>query len=217
MKKDVIDKKIAYILRKLSELEHISLEDDSNNVTKLYGKYLKLLVQMENIASLDSLLNGNCYFYALGLPMPVEFKKMYSLLTNHDYRVNIGELGGYKDLYTVINPVKSIYHFNNLIEALNADLDFLKIKQYESSIDELPKHGGFKIMIFSDDDRKKGDYHLARQSQNGIWTHKIGYYNKEIVKTSDILGYMDNFNRKQDTNYEYVKTLELVKPVIYRK
>ena len=216
MKKDIMDKKINYILKKLIELRHVSLQVDDKNITKLYGKYLKLLVQMENIAPLKELLHGNCYFYALGLPIPSEFRYKYSALTTFDFQVNVGDISNYQSLFTALNPVTTMYYYQNLLDALKSDLDFLKIKQYASDINDTPKHEGFKIAIFSDNDRKRGDYHFARQTKNGVWLQKFGYYNG-IIKTDNILDYMDDYNKKQDTNYEYVKTLELVKPVIYRK
>ena len=91
-----------------------------------------------------------------------------------------------------------------LLDKFYADMDFLKIKVFNSRINAEPCHGGYKIFIFSDTIIKStGDFHFVRRNADGTLSHRNGYGGniKKIKSLRDV-----------DKKYELVRTLEIVKP-----
>lgn len=213
MKKETINRKINNTLNMVRNFDGTSPFNNYERLMNLYRKYLKLQVMSENIPKDYVLSKGNCYFYALGLPIPDIFYQKYWELYGNIWQINVGEVG--KD-YRILTNKLALYKYRYLLEALYADLETLKIKSYECNIDSMPTHNGFKIAIFSYNNSWKGDYHFVRQNPDGTWMQKLGY-SPYISSCKNILEFIDDYNRKKDTDYEYVKTLELVKPVIYHK
>ena len=66
------------------------------------------------------------------------------------------------------------------------------------------------------ENNKRYDYHFVRQNSDGSWSSKLGY-EECIVKSDNPLNYLNDNIYDVSTNYEYVKTLELVKPSIKRQ
>lgn len=217
MTREEIEKRINYIFKQLESIQIITDFDKLHKeVLKLYFEYLKLLVQIQPVIpkreDRKNLINGNCYLYALDLPIPNIFKQKYEKFHDNIFGFNVGEIGNYQ-----FDGQDQNYKYPNekvLLDALGADLEFLKIKSYESDIKAHPSHGGFKVAIFLDAYNYPNDYHFARQDRFGIWTQKDGWYCEKITSTRDIIRNVGNFNIEEDTDYLYVKTLELVKPSI---
>lgn len=203
-------------------LELASLIMDDNLVSKvanteirrLYREYLKLYVQVSRMIPEydDGKFKGNmnCYFYALDLSLPNVFKNSFERITGIPFCTNIGELSALK--YFSNNFI--IPTSTDLLDYVYTDLDTLKINVYDSAINMLPRHEGYKIAIFMENN-KRHDYHFARQNSDGSWSSKIGY-EECIVKSDNPFNYLNENLFEVKTNYEYIKTLELVKPSIKR-
>ena len=67
------------------------------------------------------------------------------------------------------------------------------------------EHGGYKISLYESSD----DFHFIRQNEDGTWSHKLGY--------SDLVERIDNPSKYLFDEYECIKTLEIVKPVLRKK
>ncbi len=200
------------IINQINELYNTlkNLEINSQNnfimqakIIDIYRQYLQLLVQIQNpIPHLEDnyqLQNGNCYFYALALPIPSYFKKIYQK-TASAFTLNVGELSNTFNYYP--------FNSKDVLEYLYADLEYLKIKYYASNIKDNPQHNGYKIALFVDE--YEPDYHFMRQNIDGTWSQKYGY-NGSILITPHVNDFL-----LDSPHYEYVKTLEIVKPTIRR-
>jgi len=171
---------------------------DANQINDLYIEYLKLSVQLGTNSPLyskdfDKYLYCNCYCYALGLTLPSIIKLLYKHSTKDDMGHTIGFIS------------KKDYKFdiNTILENLYMDLDTLKISVYDSDITKSPEHGGYKISLYLENNGE--DFHFIRQNINGLWSDKLGYTN--IIRDLDT-------PKPPNFNYEYVKTFEIVKPII---
>ena len=184
----------------IDEERETRIKSDIHNIYKMY---LKICVCLDK-KTID-FNNGkwpyenNCYCYAMNFRKPKIFQDIYTEIFYEFFSVSLGEIGG-------VN-LPRMFNEDDLFNSLYADFDTLKIKSYESSLEENPKHGGYKISIYMRDtqDYYKPDYHFVRQNSNGLWSEKDGY-NESIYL-------VDNPNKlKNRPNYRYIKTLELVKP-----
>ena len=99
---------------------------------------------------------------------------------------------------------------SDLLDYVYTDLDTLKIKAYDSGINIPLHHNGYKIAIFMENN-KRSDYHFVRQNIDGSWSSKIGY-EECIVRSDNPIDYLNDNIYGIKTDYELVKTLELVKP-----
>ena len=198
-----MERKLADIFLELTSLlknRELTKEVANKEIRKLYREYLKLYVKLNRMIPEfdDGKFKGNvnCYFYALDLPLP--------------FCTNLGEISGLEFFdYKFSNPTSS-----DLLDYVYTDLDTLNIKAYDSAINMSPKNNGYKIVIFMEVN-KDYDYHFVRQNIDGSWSSKLGY-KKCVVKMYNPLDYLnDNINHDR-TSYEYIKTLELVKPSIKR-
>ena len=212
-----INYKIADIFLELTSLlenEELTKSVANKEIRRLYREYIKLYVKISRmIPKYDGgKFKGriNCYFYALDLSLPNVFSESFERITRIPFCTNIGEVSSLK--YFRDNFI--IPTSNDLLEYVYTDLDTLKIQAYDSSINMLPKHGGYKIAIFMEDS-KRHDYHFVRQNSDGSWSSKLGY-EELIVKSDNPLDYLNDNIYNIQTYYEYVKTLEIVKPSIKR-
>lgn len=212
-----INAKIVAIFHELDELlarEDLTKTLANSEIRRLYREYLKLYVRINRmIPEYDEGKfkgNINCYFYALDLTLPYVFKESFERITHHPFCTNLGEISAlkyFRDNFIVPTPC-------DLLDYIYTDLDTLKIKAYDSTINSPLKHNGYKIAIFMEDN-KRHDYHFARQNIDGSWSSKIGY-EELIVKSDNPFDFLNENLFGIETNYEYVKTLELVKPSIKR-
>lgn len=195
---------INFIYKRLEEID-INNSNSSNVILELYYKYLKLLVQIQSpLADVKydyRLHNGNCHFYALCLPMPYVFKKKYEQVGNLKFQIDVGEISG---------DSTRIRTESELLEKLYSDFEFLKIRYYDSAINKDPQYGGYKIAIFID---PFYDYHFVRQNIDGMWSQKIGYKGDIYCFNENPL---DFINANNNLCYEYIKTIEIVKPTLNR-
>ena len=181
------------------------LELDAD-IHRIYNEYLKLFVQIDNRIPIFTedwqYPHSSCYYYALNLPIPIEFEKLYKSLTGYDFESHLGSIANlpYQDNFTK----------EEVLETLYSDLDALKIKWYESSIDEEPHHDGYKIALLVDETLGDTDFHFIRQNRCGRWSEKDGCGTEVVSITTPEKFTTDPF-------YKYVKTLELVKPTIGRR
>ena len=84
---------------------------------------------------------------------------------------------------------------------LKSDLDSLGIYYYETDIDSINNHGGYKISLYYNYGE---DFHFIREDFDGKWSHKMGYSGSiERVKPSERI-----------FKYNLVTTYEIVKPNI---
>ena len=217
MKDEKINTKIVTIFQELDALltrENLTKSLANQEIRRLYREYLKLYVKIcRMIPEYEEGRykgNINCYFYALDLSLPYVFSESFERITNLPFCTNLGEISALKYFRkNFIVPTAS-----NLLDYVYTDLDTLKIKAYDSAINLPIRHNGYKIAIFMENNKRK-DYHFARQNSDGSWSSKIGY-EEVIVKSDNPLDYLNDNLYGIKTDYEYVKTLELVKPSIKR-
>jgi len=204
MKKIEIYLKILDIKRRLLMLLN-SDEYSYQRLYALYREYLQLVVQIQNcIPSYKKWsYENNCYFYSLDLPTPNIFYHAASKLDDALFSTNVGNISGRDYL------IDDNFCTDTILEAMYADLDILNIRYFPSAINLPPKHNGYKIAIFVDEDGV--DYHFARQNGNGKWSQKNGYCYEFYYGDNP----MDLLNDEY-SHYEYIKTLEIVKPTIKR-
>lgn len=189
-----IEAEIQEILRKLNN-ESISYK--GSDIYKLYRDYLKLSMKLSfNSPSFEmdksSYKYGNCYCYALGLECPEEFARMFNQKCVIFFPFNIGLMH------------TSFTSHNNCINDLNSDLDELDIRHYDVDYKDPCEHGGYKIALFQTD----GDFHFVRENSDGSWSHKYGF--------STYVERMDKLPKYLFDEYEFVKAIEIVKPLVRR-
>ena len=96
---------------------------------------------------------------------------------------------------SVLNYI--MINFDNL----KSDLDSLGIYYYETDIDSINNHGGYKISLYYNYGE---DFHFIREDFDGKWSHKMGYSGSiERVEPSERI-----------FKYNLVTTYEIVKPNI---
>lgn len=128
--------------------------------------------------------DSNCYSYALGSSYKEE---RYS----EGYIYNLGSMSGY-------DPPKNTKEAE---EAFIADMEVLGINVRKSSLDEQIQEGEWKVVLFFDyefDEILKipyRDFHLARQNEDGSWSHKE---------------FIEGPVRQLSSNPEYCTDLDLV-------
>ena len=202
-----IKKEMLYIIMKSLKANRYMLVEE---LRYLYQEYLKLIVRLQK--NIPSYNNGkcnsykNCYFYALDLPVPNIYRLNYRLILDEIYCTDLGSISRPNDLYRLYIPETE----KEVLEYLYSDLDTLKIKAYDSAINKLPKHNGYKIAIFMESGSDH-DYHFIRQNSDGSWSGKIGYEDC-IVRMINPLDYLNDNIYNEPTSYELIKTLEIVKP-----
>ena len=189
-----VTKEIHSILRKLNEEGN---EYKGSDIYRLYRDYLKLSMKLSfNNPSFEMDKSkypyGNCYSYALGLRCPKIFARMFDEKCIIFFPYNVGLM-------------QTSFTSHDKCELdLESDLDSLGIKHFDVDYDEPCEHGGYKISLYESDD----DFHFIRENSDGSWSHKLGFSaSVEKVKPSKYL-----FDE-----YEYVKTLEIVKPLVRSK
>ena len=197
---------------KLNGIRYYNYKKLKKEVYDLYRYYLKLYVLYtgNKVLSSDTWSSqNNCYFYALNLPTPIIFPNIYNEMFLDSFYCDLGVISNLEVLedkdFTLDNFLKYIY----------SDLDALNIKYYPSTINSELKHDGYKIAIFFDEYNK--DYHIIRQNNDGLWSQKYGQM--DIISVSDNpLNFLNNplYNTRRKPKYEYIQTLELVKPTIKR-
>lgn len=217
MKREKINAKIVAVFQELEELllrEDLTKSLANKEIRRLYREYLKLYVRINRmIPDYDEGRfkgNINCYYYALDLSLPNVFSESFETITHNSFCTNIGEISTLKFFQDNFeNPTSS-----DLLDYVYSDLDTLEIKFYDSGINIPLHHNGYKIAIFMENN-KRCDYHFVRQNSDGSWSSKLGYENL-VVKSDNPLNYLNDNIYNIQTYYEYVKTLEIVKPSIKR-
>lgn len=182
-------------------LDYLRVNSESltiDEIKKLYIRYLYLStkVSTNNPKYKDfdmDYAGGNCYCYALGFLTPEEFNIPYHRIISKHMSHNIGFISG---------NVTDIASKEEIVDNFLLDLDYLGIKHFETGVNDKNRHGGYKISFF----KSPHDFHFIRQNIDGVWSHKLGYtptIEKIEMPQERVLG-----------RYNYVKTLEIVKPVI---
>ena len=187
-----MDKKLIILKELLLIYSQMLKTSDERKYFELCKMYLQLLVKLGTNNPVfeenkEKYTNGNCYSYALGLSNP-KFVNNNFLQTG----MSIGYVGG--SLVSSNNPGKYLY-------GIQKDFETLEIDFYDSITGEENKHGGYKIAFYVSPE----DFHFIRQNADGSWSHKVGY--SKIIERVNEPG--ENLN-----DYKYVKTLEIVKPVL---
>lgn len=172
----------------------------SAEVYELYREYLKLSVKLgTNQPFFDEkegkYNNCNCYCYALGITAPDIFAKTFEYKEIDNFCHNIGFMTDEMHASTDLN--------DNLFW-LQKDLELLGIDYYECTMLGDTHHGGYKIAFF----KAPFDFHFIRQNMDGSWSHKLGY--------NPIIEKVEMPQERVLRKYNYIKTLEIVKPVIMR-
>lgn len=182
----------------------------STDVYKLYIKYLKESIKFgTNKLSFNEDINkyrfANCYAYALGLQcskISAIFLNLYEYKEIEKFYYNTGFTLTSEERAKLF-PIRRTIAQD--IELMMMDFKNLGIKSYESDINAKVEHDGYKIAIYE----YFNDYHFVRQNFDGSWSHKLGYSNKFVQ--------IDNPPKEILHKYSYVKTIEIVKPVIQNK
>ena len=190
-----INKEICDIYRKLSEDGNSFKGSD---IYKLYRDYLKLcMMTSTNHPNFDYDKDlypyGNCYCYALGFRCPSIFAKHFNEKCLIFFPYNIGLMHSF------------FTNHKTYVGDLESDLDTLGVKYFETDYDMPNEHGGYKISLYESSD----DFHFIRQNEDGTWSHKLGF--------SDLVERIDNPSKYLFDEYECIKTLEIVKPVLRKK
>jgi len=173
-------------------------------IMDLYVEYLKLMLEYDDTLPvykrfLEQFSSGNCYTYALDLKCPFLFQFLYYFCDSRGINFNVGFISAINHRSTI-----SCYNSQDVLDGLYADLDFLKIKVYDSGINKEPIYGGYKIYVFKDTlIGSTGDFHFVRRNADGTLSHRNGY-GGSIKKIKSLRGV--------DKKYELVRTLEIVKP-----
>ena len=177
-------------------------------IMDLYIEYIKIMLEYDTILPtfkrfLKGQIFGNCYTYALDIKCPLMFQSLYTMRTLFSSYLGLNFNVGF--ISDVNNRTRtSVYDVQDLLDKFYADMDFLKIKVFDSRINAEPSYGGYKIFIFSDTIIKStGDFHFVRRNADGTLSHRNGYGGniKKIKSLRDV-----------DKKYELVRTLEIVKP-----
>lgn len=151
-------------------------------------------------AEWKNIIKTNCYAYALGL----------------DYNYEDLGINGYEPGFTYDLKLPSNFDGSDLINNVVKDLDNLGIDFrhvndfYKLKDDEwrIAIYGGYRYSCDMFD-----DYHFMKQTKDGIWIHKSGYYGKPIcLQTSPKKCYID-----EDILYHHITTLCLKKGNGYDK
>lgn len=203
-----LKEELLEILQKYYNNEYITENDEieiKKKILNSYKRYLKICVCLDK--KVPDYNNGiwpyqnNCYCYSLDFRKPKIFQDIYTEIFYKFFSINLGEI-------SEVN-LPRMFTEKDFFNSLYADLDFLKIKHYESSFDKDTIHGGYKIAIYMRDtkDYYKPDYHFVRQNSNGLWSEKYG--SNEKIYVINNLDHLSNH-----PNYRYIKTLELVKPCL---
>ena len=188
----------------LQMLKPIQYKNIEKEIGSLYLEYIKLYVQIYNITPSSnqkwSSIN-NCYFYALNIKTPKIFNYYSKKLTDDYFSLDVGSISG-----------KAFLEYNNkssetLINCLLKDLDKLNISYYDSTINSSLKHNGYKIIILYNS--QTNYYHFIRQNNDNLWSCKFGLLDTIFTSDNPLLFTNDEFN---NIKYDYVKTLEIVKP-----
>ena len=222
MNEDEIKLKIIAIEKKLLQYQALSINSKKHNkkiimqeIYTLYREYLKLIVQIKN--RIPSYNNGfyegdiNCYFYALDLPLPISFSKTFEDITNIPFCTNLGIISNLESFSTKFIHPKT----TDVLDYLKSDLDSLKIKCFDSAIYKEPKHNGYKIAIFFEENINFHDYHFIRQNSDGSWSSKIGYSDC-ITRSDNPFNYLNQCHDGTKFYYDLIKTIEVVKPTLKR-
>ena len=212
--REIIDLKTKLLFLKN---EILKINDDSKSsllkMQELYREYLKLEVRLQPKTPKNNnayySISSNCYTYALDLPIPYFLENILNKnphLKNFLTIQNVGMISGYRK-----NIKYGITSEKEFLECLYSDLEYLKIKYYDTDILSKQKHNGYKIGIYYDAKITDGlaNYHFVRQNIDGSWSSKMGISN-ELHFSEDI----DDFKRyyQNRVNLDLVKTLEIVKP-----
>lgn len=191
------------ILRELAYMR-IYLGKNIGNVSRieiyeLYIRYLKLYMLLpikspEFDKNNPLYFNGNCYCYALMLPIPEEFYNAYmNAYADIDFPLSLRHDVGF------ISKKEFSLKPSKLLDNLKRDLDYLDIDYYETDIGSMNNHGGYKISLYCNPFE---DFHFIREDSDGKWSHKLGY-----------AGSIERINPSERIyNYNLVTTYEIVKP-----
>lgn len=177
----------------------------SENVMNLYAEYLKLTTclgtnQLQFIEIPKGFKYGNCYTYALDLKCPTLFYNTYYLFDKRGMNFDVGFISD-------VNNRSNVFSKNEkeLLERLYTDCEFLKIRLYDSGINQVPRHEGYIVFIYKDKDiESTNDFHFVRQNYDGSLSHKNGY-NGVIEQLGSV--------EDADKNFELIRALEIVKPI----
>lgn len=142
----------------------------------------------------DNISTTNCYAYALGLDINYE-----------DLSIS-----GFEPGFTANTCLPSCFNGSDLIDNVVKDLDNLKIDfRHVNDYYKLNK-GEWRIAIFGgirNSFNSFDDYHFMRQTIDGVWVHKNGYYGKPMkVQKNNFESYFEN-----DVLYNHLITLCLRK------
>lgn len=143
-------------------------------------------------------MNTNCLSFAMGLPIPYQ-----NISFSYAY-----ECGGFYQLYHEcpmdISTLKGY-------EKLELDFDILGYSYEEVDINEKISKDQWKIALFQDYSKEQL-FHVYRQTENGIWYHKIGFPNEptNLDNNGNIITNPINSNKEipyqRYANLEYQKT-----------
>ena len=201
-----IKTELAKIIQKYYKKNRISEEDElelKNDIRLIYNKYLKICsytdIKIPKYNEGKWPYDNNCYYYALDLKRPKIFQDTYNEIFYEFFSNQIGSIGNVS--------LPTYFTEQDLLKALDADLEALGIISYESSIDKKPEHGGYKIAIYIRDktDYSKPDYHFIRQNEDGTLSEKRGYNDSIYIV-------QDPYNLEDRPEYRYIKAIEIVKP-----
>lgn len=148
----------------------------------------------------DNISTTNCYAYALGLDIG------YDKLLIDEYEPG----------FTFHSKLSLYFNENELLNNVVKDLDNLEIDfRHVNDYYKLNK-GEWRIAIFGGhrlSDDKFDDYHFMRQTCDGIWVHKKGYFGKPMkVQKRITSSYIED-----DILYNHLITLCLKRSVNYSK
>ena len=116
----------------------------------------------------------NCYAYALGLDVPEKeivpgaYGTLGAMAVANDHEITNFER-----------------HYIPGIERLEMDLDFLHLKYEDADPFELVKENEWLIAYYYCPYEPDFDFHFLRRTNEGVWTHKMGWKKGLFVSDDD--------------------------------
>ena len=117
-------KNIDYLHLSIMEISKIR-----SRIIELYKEYMTLVLGIQshlpNHNDNYSLRNSNCFLYALGVGVPMPFKRTYEKIIHTKFAFDVGELSGMPPIF------RTSFSKRQFLERLYADLEALKLEYHE--------------------------------------------------------------------------------------
>ena len=181
------------------------------------------LVDLETIEKMRNSINinnniwinyetTNCYAYALNMDLSYKELKPYE-----EFGVDIYNVG-------MISNLKTPKTKEELVNAFKSDMKIIKIEVTDVLFDEILKENEWKVALYQtvkgiDYIDNELDFHFAKETENGIWSHKKGKTkktsylddNNEIIKNPLLAYFAIDEENGNSVKYDFIGCYKLKK------